>query len=82
VSADPYALCRYVQHYHRKNGYAPRLDTLGLSIEEAWLFIGNGIIEVLPLCASGPPVGVVLTDKGRRMAAAPLRRRGSRASAR
>lgn len=65
---DPYAICRHVRHYHAKNGYAPRLPELGCSVEEAAALIRNGIIEVLPLYEGGPAVGVVLTDKGFRMA--------------
>jgi hypothetical protein len=65
---DPYALCRHVRHYHEKNGFAPLRSELGCSEEEAEALIRNGILQVLPLYEGGPPIVVVLTDKGYRMA--------------
>ena len=66
--ADPYEVCRYIRHYRQKNGYAPRRGECGCS--EAFIdqLVENGIVEVLPLYEGGPPVGVVLTEKGARMA--------------
>jgi hypothetical protein len=38
----------------------------------------NGVVDVLPLYDEGPPVGVVLTDKGLRMATDAKRTIGGR----
>jgi hypothetical protein len=67
---EPYVTCRYVRHYHAKNGYAPRVSELPCGEEYARQLQANGIIDVLPLYDGGPPVGVVLTEKGLRMAGA------------
>jgi len=65
---DAYAICRYVRHYHEKNGYAPDRSKLGCDDAFVALLIKNGIIEELPLYEGGPPVLVTLTEKGARMA--------------
>lgn len=71
---DVYDVCRYVRHYHQKNGYAPSVGMLlGATREYVDLLVKNGIIEVLPLHEKGPPVVVVLTEKGFRMATAQRR---------
>jgi hypothetical protein len=70
---DAYDVCRYVQHYWRKNGYGP--DTTGLEPFFVEQLVQNGIIEVLPLYEGGPPVAMVLTEKGTRMANTERRRR-------
>lgn len=68
MTDDAYAVCRYVRHYHAKNGYAPNREMCGCSSEFFDQLVENGVIEVLPLYEGGPPVGVVLTEKGARMA--------------
>ena len=67
---EPYVTCRFVRDYQRKNDYAPRVSELPCGEEYAKQLQANGVIEVLPLYEGGPPVGVVLTEKGRRMAEA------------
>jgi len=67
VQEDAYAVCRYVRHYHEKNGYAPDRDMLKVSTEFVDLLIQNGVIEELSLYEGGPPILVVLTEKGMRM---------------
>lgn len=65
---NPYEVCRYIRHYREKNGYAPgRRECI---CSEAYLdqLIENGVVKVLPLYEGGPPVGVVLTEKGAQMA--------------
>lgn len=75
MTDDAYEVCRYVQHYTRKNVYAPKRTQIGCS--EAFLdqLVANGVIEVLPLYKGGPAICVVLTEKGRRMAATERKRR-------
>lgn len=68
MNEDAYAVCRYVLHYHEKNGYVATRDTLGISREYLDLLVKNGVVEFLPSYEGGPPVKVVLTAKGRRMA--------------
>ena len=67
MQEDAYAVCRYVRRYHEKNGYSPDRDMLGVSTEFADLLIQNGVIEELALYEGGPPILVVLTEKGARM---------------
>ena len=67
MSCDAYAIARYVAHYRAKNGYAPRPGLLCCSADEVEALVRNGVIEICPLYEGGPPVCVVLTDKGRRM---------------
>jgi hypothetical protein len=74
TTPDPYAICRYIAHYHAKNGYALRVGCLGCVMEYEEKMVANGIIERLPLYEGGPPVAVVLTDKGLRMASAQRRK--------
>jgi hypothetical protein len=63
-----YAICRYVRHYHAKNGYAPKRAELGCEAEFVDKLVANGVLRLLPLYEGGPPIAVVLTDKGSRMA--------------
>jgi hypothetical protein len=66
---DAYAVARYVRHYGAKNGYAPRVaDLPDCTAEDVGLLVKNGIVTVETIYDGGPPVAVVLTDKGRRMA--------------
>lgn len=65
---DAYEVCRYVRHYRSKNGCAPRIGELTVPREFADLLVTNGVVEVRPLFEGGPPVAVVLTEKGERMA--------------
>lgn len=65
---EVYALCRYVRHYHAKNGYAPRRADLACSQEVFDALVANGVLEVLPLYEGGPPIAIVLTEKGERLA--------------
>lgn len=74
---DAYEVCRYVRHYRAKNGYAPSREELGCAPDFIDQLVANGIVELCPLYAGGPPVKVVLTEKGYRMAAA--ERKGGRA---
>jgi len=66
---DAYAVCRYVRHYLTKNGYAPSRGMCGCSVEFVDQLAANGVVEVLSLYEGGPPIKVVLTEKGQRMAA-------------
>jgi hypothetical protein len=68
MTDDAYAVCRHIQHYYSKNGYAPAPEMLHCSIAFLGQLITNGVVEMLPLYESGPLVKVVLTDKGLRMA--------------
>lgn len=68
MSEDAYSICRYVQHYARKNGSAPLRDTLGCSSEFVDLLEKNGVVQLFALYLGGPKLYVVLTDKGVRMA--------------
>jgi hypothetical protein len=65
---DAYAVCRYVLQYHEKNCYAPDRSKLGCYDTFVEMLIKNDIIKELPLHEGGPPVLVVLTEKGMRMA--------------
>ncbi len=62
-----YSVCRYVRHYHEKNGCAPVLGMLPCDEGFARRLIENGILDILPTYEGGPAIGIVLTDKGRRM---------------
>ena len=66
---DAYSICRYIQRYHWKNGYAPGLPLPGCDAAYVDKLVKNGVVQVLPLYQGGPPIRVVLTEKGRRMAA-------------
>jgi hypothetical protein len=68
---DPYAVARHVHHYARKNGYAPRMGELGVPEHYVRALARNGVLELRPLYEGGPALGVVLTDKGLRMASEP-----------
>jgi hypothetical protein len=68
---DPYAVARRVSHYARKNGYAPRLGELGVPEHYVRALARNGVLELRALYEGGPALGVVLTDKGLRMAQEP-----------
>jgi len=68
MTTDAYAVCRYIRHYHEKNDYAPARTMCGCSEEFLDQLVTNGVVEVLPLYEGGPPVKVVLTEKGARMA--------------
>lgn len=61
-------VCRYVRHYRAKNGYAPTREDVGCDSAFFDLLVEGGVLEVLPLYEGGPPIGVVLTDKGLRVA--------------
>ena len=66
---DVYEVCRYIRHYQQKNCFAPRVGMLlGATREYVDLLVKNGIVQVLPLHENGPPIAVVLTEKGHRMA--------------
>jgi sulfur relay (sulfurtransferase) DsrC/TusE family protein len=77
MTDDAYEVCRYVRHYFEKNGYAPNREVLHAHTPALFLeqLIENGIIRELPLYEGGPPVLVVLTEKGHQMATAKRRRR-------
>ena len=64
---DAYEVCRFVRRYRSKNGYAPRAAELPCDAEFVQQLVTNGVVDVLPLHDDGPPVGIVLTDKGLRM---------------
>ncbi len=67
--SNAYAACKYIRHYHAKNGYAPRRgDVPDCTDADIDKLVENDIIEILPLYEGGPKLGIVLTDKGRRMA--------------
>jgi hypothetical protein len=66
--SDARAICRYVRHYQAKNGFAPRAAQLGCEAAFLDKLVANGVLEILPLYDGGPPIAIVLTDKGRRMA--------------
>lgn len=72
---DAYEICRHVKRYHEKNAYAPKRSELGAPDDFVDLLVKNGVIEILPITPNGPPVAVVLTDKGQRMAEANQRKR-------
>ncbi len=56
-----------MKHYTAKNGYTPRRGELA-SKEAEDLIERNGVIEFRALYEGGPALGIVLTDKGQRMA--------------
>ena len=67
---DAYSVCWYIRHYYEKNGYLPLRSQLpGCDAAYVDKLVTNGVIEVLPYYEGGPPLRVVLTEKGRRMAA-------------
>ena len=68
MTDDAYAVCRHIQHYQAKNGYAPEPEMCHCSIAFIGQLVRNGVVEVLPLYEGGPPVKVWLTEKGLRMA--------------
>ena len=68
MTDDAYAVCRYIRHYHQKNGYAPTPEMCHCSIAFIGQLVRNGVVEVRPLYEGGPLVKVVLTEKGQRMA--------------
>jgi len=77
TSPDPYEICRRIRHYQQKNAYAPKrveLNSWCGSAEFVDQLVKNEIIEILPLSEHGPPVAVVLTEKGYRMATVERRR--------
>lgn len=74
IEFDAYAICRYVKHYHEKNGYAPTRGMLGAPDEFVGKMVENEIIKIVPIGPGLPPTAVLLTDKGYSMADAPLRR--------
>jgi hypothetical protein len=61
-------LCRYVRHYHAKNGYAPDRGTLGCTPVELSELEARRLVEVYPLYEGGPRIKIVLTDKGLKLA--------------
>jgi hypothetical protein len=78
VTPDPYDICRQIRHYHQKNCYAPKRYEVESWCGGAEFFeklIANEIVEVLPIAEHGPPVAVVLTEKGYRMATVERRAR-------
>lgn len=66
--SDAYEICRRIKHYHAKNGYSLRVDELHCDKAYIEKLVSNGVIELRPVIEGGPPIGVVLTDKGLRMA--------------
>jgi hypothetical protein len=72
---NAYEVCRFVRRYQAKNGYAPKRSELSCTNEEVEVLIKNGVLEALPLFDGGTPIAVCLTDKGLRMAQAPVKRR-------
>jgi hypothetical protein len=71
VTPDPYEICRHIRHYYQKNNYAPKRDEVEHWCGGAEFFeqlVKNDVVEVLPIAEGGPPVAVVLTEKGFRMA--------------
>lgn len=60
-------LCRYVRHYQAKNGYAPALEMIGTQQEREELR-ARCLVLLVSLYEGGPPVKVVLTAKGMRLA--------------
>lgn len=77
MTPDSYEICRHIRRYHQKNGYAPKrseVDHWCGGAEFVEQLIKNEIIEVLPISEHGPPVAVVLTEKGFRMATVERRR--------
>lgn len=79
-AVDAYDVCRHLSRYRQKNGSSmnvtsPELGLLGVTREYLDELVKNGIVELYPLYEGGPLVKVALTDKGRRMALAPVRRR-------
>jgi len=67
---DAYAVCRHVKRYTQKNGYAPKRHELGVPEEFIELLEKNEVVKIVPLAPNGPPIVVLLTDKGYRMAEA------------
>lgn len=68
---DAYAVCRYVKHYHQKNGYAPTIEMIGalhVTLEYLEQLVKNGVVTLQPICENGPAIKIFLTDKGYRMA--------------
>jgi len=74
MTNDAYEVCRHIRHYTQKNDYAPARTMCGCSEGFLDQLVTNGVVEVLPLYEGGPPVKVVLTEKGFRMATSERRR--------
>jgi hypothetical protein len=76
VSCDAYAFAKFVRHYKARNGYAPLTTSpeVGLMDADVDALARNEIIALLPLVEGGPKIGIVLTDKGLRMATTERRR--------
>jgi hypothetical protein len=51
---DPYAVCRYIRHYHRKNGYAPTRDPLFISENYLATLVWERRRRGLPALRGGP----------------------------
>lgn len=79
-AVDAYDVCRQLNRYHGKNGYTMRVSSaelglMGVTREYLDELVKNDIVELFPLYEGGSLVGIALTDKGRRMAFAPVKRR-------
>lgn len=77
---DAYDVCRHLKRYAEKNGYTmrlcpPELGLLGATRTYLDTLVKNGVVSIVPIIQGGEPVAVLLTDKGRRMANEPVRRR-------
>jgi hypothetical protein len=73
TTPDPYAVCRRIHHYARKNGYALVRAMLEQDVPPWYVdaLERNGVISIFALSSSGPRHFVGLTDKGLRMAEEP-----------
>lgn len=61
MTDDAYEVCRYVRHYHAKNGYAPTRKMCMCSSEFIDQLVANDVVKL-------DAEEVFLTDKGLRMA--------------
>jgi hypothetical protein len=62
------SLCRYVKHYHSKNGYSPTKEVLPNYDTAFDLAQKLALVDLVPIFEGEQPLGVILTDAGLREA--------------